>query len=219
MKTTILILLSTLFQFGYAQQSKKFTLELIRSELSIETKDSISKDIKRIEQQVNNVSNGTGYNVYPSISLLKCRDLDRFFKRVIVKDELIEQIILKDSTLTIYYAPKFYEFQLMGAVFNLYNEMYKTYFSYDEISVITLMLTDGTNITFLPTLAGDDFWHVIEGAVMKKEWYIHDIDYAVLLGLKEIEAGDCFNKNGEYKSDIIEKKIKEYRTIMEGITK
>lgn len=215
MKTTILILLSALLQFANARQSKAFTLELIRDKISIEAMDSIAKDLNRIEQQANSVSiHDVDYNnVYPPISRLKCHDLKRFFYRVIVKDELIERITFKDSTLTIYYMPKFYEFQLMGAVYNLYNEMYKTYFSYDEISSITLMLTDGTNVTFLPTLAGDDFWHPIEGAVMKKKWYIPDIDYAILLGIKAIEAGDCLNKNSEYKSDKIEEKVKEHRAV------
>jgi hypothetical protein len=141
-------------------------------------------------------------------------DLNRFINTVIIVDGLINSIEFKDSTLLISYEPEFYQWSNLEDVFYFYHDLYQSFFSYKEIKNVSIVLTDGTNLTFLPTITTDS-WMPMENALFKKEWFIPDIDYVSFLGVLEVEAGNYSNENFEYKADKVETKIKEYRSLIE----
>lgn len=182
---------------------------LCRNDITNYEENKISQQLKQLEYYHWHIS-----NYY--ISWFQCEDLKSFLKRMIVNDENIECITLKNSVLTINYRPEFYRFQIMIEVYMQYNDKYRTLFSYDEIEAISIVLTDGYNVTFLPTISSD-YWFTVENAIMKKEWFVDNIDYVSLMGMKIAEDDNSFNKKSELRSTVLNRLIKEYKALINPI--
>ena len=188
---------------------------ICKSDITDFEEKTISLQLKQIDKRASQIfySHEVGDVFNKQIGWFRCDDLMLFLKRIIVNDEKIERIMLLDSVLTIYYHPEFYQFQMMAAVYHQYNDLYNTLFSYNEIEAISIILTDGTNITFLPTISSD-YWFTIEDAIMKKEWFIKNIDYVSLMGMKIAEDSDNLTKKGEFRASMLDRLINEYKMLV-----
>ena len=133
-------------------------------------------------------------------------NLKEFAYRAIIVDELIDSIEFRDSVLLVSYDPDFYRWSNLETIFYHYHDLYKSFFSFDEVKIVSVVLTNGYNVTFLPTIKTDS-WMPVENAIMKRQWYIPDVDYVVFLGVLEVEAGNYSNENFEYIADKIDAKI------------
>ena len=141
-------------------------------------------------------------------------NLKEFVHRAIMVNGFIEYIEFKDSTIIISYNPDFYSWSNLETIFYHYHDLYQSFFSFDEVEMISVVLTDGYNVTFLPTIE-TDYWMQIEGAIMKRRWHIPGIDYIMLLGIDRVEAGYYTNENFEFIPDKIDARIREFRNTLE----
>lgn len=149
------------------------------------------------------------------ISPFRCGDLERFCRRVVAREPQLERIDFSDSVLTLRFRPEFYRFGMPEAVYEMYNDWYKAFFSYPQVAQVSVVLTDGTNLAFLP-VRSSDAWVAVAGARIRREWFLADIDYGGFLGIGEIEAGTYDNGRGEYDPEKIARKTEAWRKRVES---
>ncbi|MCC8035026.1 MAG: hypothetical protein LIO77_03715 [Rikenellaceae bacterium] len=212
MKSTFTILLILLLAIcNSGAQLLCFT----QSDISSTERIEISELMENITREARNIYT---YQVDegPSkrIGYFRCCSIEDFFKRMLVNNKQINEISLSDSIVTITFEPEFHQHTLLEALYHTYNDMYKALFAYEKVNSVSIVLVDGTNLTFLPTL-GSDSWKPIENAILKKEWFIEDIDYVYLLGIYDVEGGLCCNEKGEYIAEIVQNKVGEYLNLIQ----
>lgn len=204
-----LFLVIILLFYSYSNslaQNYLFTLDSV----SNFEKESVLKEIE--EQKSIQYNNGTGYKPeinYQHIVNYKCVSLKEFMKKVIVIQPLIEKISMVDSLLIICYSNDFYDFNDPSVTFYYYHDIYNSFFSYDEVAEISLKTKNQQNITFLPT-RNMDYLVPLEQSIMKKQWYLFNMDYCNLMGLTLMDNQKAYNKHGELYGDVLQRVINAY---------
>lgn len=197
---TIICLFGSI-QAVYSQNSQEIT----RDGFSKAKTKAIKNEIERLVAETS----------YPSDSyqMLRSNDVDSLLNRLLFRLPEIEKISLRDSLVTLTLNSDFQPY-----IYSLYNEIYALLFSNDQIAAASLVLSDGSNYTFLPISFDDAPTPPLENARMKKEWYFYYGDYVDFMGEEELKSGLYYNKDGAFATEKIApvfKKFKDYQMALE----